>query len=348
MILVLAPMGRDARVACGLLKDAGLACRSGRGLEDLEVEHLDALGALMLTEELLTDLAIERLNKWLEAQPAWSNIPVVVLSDRTRRHLDAARNALLDNFARHAGVLLLERPISVASFVSVMRAAIATRKRQHQLRDELEARSRAEARARNLAGEMTHRVKNSLALAGAIAQQTFHAGRSLDDALAIYSERLSAMSRAQDLLTARGHANTGLGDLVDQALRPYRESEGSQPFEVDGPQVWLGEKVASTFSMVLHELATNATKYGALSVPSGKVCIRWHEDKMTDGGRQLAFEWRECGGPRVEPPTRRGFGSQLVERALAYELGGTARMAFDPTGLTCTIKATLPPVEGAH
>ena len=340
-ILVLAPLGRDAEVACDLLARAGLACAHGRDLHPLDDRPLEDLGALVLSEELLTQAGIRTIGDRLAAQPAWASVPVIVLSDLEHRRSAEARR-MLGEFERRPGVILLERPVGAVSFVSVLRAAVLTREKQYQLRDELAAREQAEARARNLADEMKHRVKNLLTLAGSVASQTFKDADVPDAVITAYAARLAAMSRAQDLLTAESHDSADLRELVNDALGPYRPGEDWAPFEVDGSDVRIGARAATALSMALHELATNAVKYGSLSVPAGRVGLRWRPEDSS-GTRMLRLEWREHGGPTVTAPTRRGFGSRLIERALAYDLGGKAEIAFDPQGIICTISAKIGP-----
>lgn len=192
-----------------------------------------------------------------------------------------------------------------------------------------------------LADEMKHRVKNVLTIASSIASQTFRGAETLDGALRVYSAPLGAMSRAQDLLTSSGEDSAAFRELVDQALRPYRSGEDWAPFEVDGPALPIAARMATAFSMALHELATNATKYGALSTPAGRVSIQWRQEDTAAGARLLHVRWHEHGGPAVVASERRGFGSRLVERALAYDVAGTPRIDFDSNGIVCLICATL-------
>ncbi len=339
-ILVLAPLGRDADVACAILGQAGFSCRSSREFSGLNVEDAKRLTALVVTEELLSTPVLATLATMLSAQPHWSNLPVVVLAYPERRAA-SKHGQDIAAFAALPGVVLLARPLDVASFVSVVRSATLARQRQFELRDQLRARERAEAQSRMLAEEMKHRVKNVLSLATSIASQTFRRAETLEGALEAYSARLGAMSRAQDLLTASGEDNADLGELVDQVLTPYGSGENWTPFDVEGDDVRITARMATTFSMALHELATNATKYGALSVPGGRVAIRWQQEEKPSGFRLLHLHWKETGGPLVVSPEKRGFGSQLVECALAYDLGGTARIDFEPEGIVCTICAML-------
>jgi two-component sensor histidine kinase len=127
--------------------------------------------------------------------------------------------------------------------------------------------------------------------------------------------------------------------MVAQALEPFREP-GNDRFRVRGPAVRLSPRMALDLAMALHELATNALKYGALSIPTGEVHLSRRVDRA---GPQphLKLRWTEVGGPPVEPPSRCGFGLRLIERSLAQDLGGEARVAFDPTGMVCTIDTPI-------
>jgi len=198
-------------------------------------------------------------------------------------------------------------------------------------------RKRAELHLRLLVNELNHRVKNSLATIQAIAAQTFHAARSLPQALEAFSARIVALAEAHDLLTRE---NWEGADLLDLLNRLEVLHGGPERFAIIGQPVRLSPRMALSLSMVLHELATNAVKYGALSTPQGQVRIAW---TVVPGPAQprLVLTWTEPGGPPVQPPTRRGFGSRLIERGLAAELSGEARIDFKPDGVVCRIEAAL-------
>jgi PAS domain S-box-containing protein len=198
-------------------------------------------------------------------------------------------------------------------------------------------RKRAELHLRLLVNELNHRVKNSLATIQAIAAQTFHAARSLPQAQEAFTARIVALAEAHDLLTRE---NWEGADLLDLLSRLEVLHGGSERFAVVGPPVRLSPRMALSLSMVLHELATNAVKYGALSTPRGHVRIAWTVVPGPAHAR-LALTWTETGGPSVRPPTRRGFGSRLIERGLAAELSGEARIDFEPDGVVCRIEAAL-------
>lgn len=198
-------------------------------------------------------------------------------------------------------------------------------------------RKRAELHLRLLVNELNHRVKNSLATIQAIAAQSFNASRSLAQAQEAFSSRIVALAEAHDLLTRENWEGAELHDLASRLALLHG---GAARFELIGPAVRLSPRAALSLSMALHELATNAVKYGALSTPAGRVTLQWN---LTPGpgAERLDLTWTESGGPPVTPPTQRGFGSRLIERGLAAELSGEAAIRFEPDGVVCHIRARL-------
>lgn len=191
----------------------------------------------------------------------------------------------------------------------------------------------AEQRQRLLALELKHRMKNTVAMIQAIANQTIRGGPEVDAIKEAFVARLSTMATAQDLLTQTVWAKASLAVLVEEALKGHSDLSR---FRIQGPAVELSSKTALAMALALHELATNATKYGALSQDGGRIDVTW---SATDG--EFGFEWRESGGPHVEPPTRRGFGSRMIERALAGYFSGTAGMDYQQTGLVFSLRGPL-------
>ena len=237
-------------------------------------------------------------------------------------------------------------PTSIARAVGIMpaRVAVLARKRQYELRDQLIARQKAETHAEMLTEEMKHRIKNSLALVGAIAFQTFRQDKPVKDSLHAFSARLKAMAIAQDVLTQGIGDGAPLHQLISKSLEPYRQHDAPDRIAISGPEVWIDARRSTSLTMAMHELATNAVKYGALSVDTGLVSVCWRVERLC-GVDHLHLEWRERGGPSVTPPETRGFGSLLVERGLAQELSGKAEIAFLPEGVVCEITTSL---EGAQ
>jgi PAS domain S-box-containing protein len=188
---------------------------------------------------------------------------------------------------------------------------------------------RAEQQRELLLNEIKHRVKNTLGTVQAIASQTFRqAPREERD---IFGARIRALASAHDLLTHQDWEKVEMADVAERALRPFREVEKDR-FETGGPALSLLPSKALLLAMALHELSTNAVKYGALSTPDGKVHLDW----QTEGPR-LILTWRETGGPAIAPPTQRGFGTTLIERAFKGEQG-QAHFDYRPEGLVCTLE----------
>ncbi|HKH34404.1 MAG TPA: sensor histidine kinase [Beijerinckiaceae bacterium] len=152
-----------------------------------------------------------------------------------------------------------------------------------------------------------------------------------------------ALSNAHNLLMQENWAGAILSEVVRAALRPHDTPDDTRFKVTAGPDIRLSAKTALAIAMALHELSTNALKYGALSVPGGCVDLSWEVRGERDAAR-FRMEWRERGGPPVKAPEKTGFGTRLVERGLASELGGTVRIAYEPGGLVCTIEAPLPRV----
>ncbi len=200
---------------------------------------------------------------------------------------------------------------------------------------DISARKEAERLQTVLVGELNHRVKNVLATVMAIARQTLGreaANRAEVDA---FEARLALMSRAHDLLTDRNWEQAELKAVVQQSLSPYSRDR----FSISGPSIRLAPRAVVSISLALHELATNAAKYGALSVPEGQICLEWW--LVGDEPARLRLRWQETGGPSVGQPTRRGFGSRLIETLLAAELKAEVRITYDPAGVICEVDAPL-------
>jgi PAS domain S-box-containing protein len=194
---------------------------------------------------------------------------------------------------------------------------------------------------RLLINELNHRVKNTLATVQSMASQTLKTEPHPAVAFEKFESRLMGLSQVHDLLTRESWHGAGLRDVAERALAPFVETtpagDGGR-LSIDGPPVFLAPGSALTMALIFHELATNALKYGALSSPGGRVALNWTYD---DGARDLVLAWTESGGPPVSPPTRRGFGSRLIERSLRGELKGAATMDYRPEGLVCAMRARL-------
>lgn len=192
--------------------------------------------------------------------------------------------------------------------------------------------------------ELDHRVKNTLASVQSIAQQTLRTAPSSEVFAESFEARLMALSRAHEMLTKQAWGRADLHDILATALEPFGGLKGPR-FTVRGPAMDISPETAVAMHMTLHELVVNAAKYGALSTPIGHVVVDWTiEDVATAGrtGQELVLRWIERGGPPLaRAPEREGFGSRLIKRGLARDLGGSAVMAFEPEGLIFTLRAPL-------
>jgi PAS domain S-box-containing protein len=192
-------------------------------------------------------------------------------------------------------------------------------------------RKRNEERQKLLLDELNHRVKNMLAIIQAIAGQTLRETPEPAAFKAAFSARLAAFARAHALLTKELWQGAALRDIVASALAPFGAEGRPDAIGIDGPAVVIKPNAAVTLCLVLHELATNAAKHGALGTPSGQVSVTW--TRIAPAGQPACVElvWGEQGGPRVEPPNKQGFGSRLIA-AGADQLGGEVAMEYAPAG----------------
>jgi PAS domain S-box-containing protein len=200
----------------------------------------------------------------------------------------------------------------------------------------IDARKQDDERMELLIDELNHRVRNTLAIVNAIATQTMKHTPSVQDFRRAFGGRIAALAKTHTLLaTKRWNAST-LHELIVQQLEPYTRDRADGVL-IAGPRLLVNPKQALTLSLVMHELAANAAKYGALSVPTGRVEIGWRIGPE----RSLRLSWQEVGGPRIAPPSRRGFGSQLIEFNIAHEFGGEARLDYRPAGVECVLTIPL-------
>lgn len=202
-------------------------------------------------------------------------------------------------------------------------------------------------RSRMLIEELNHRVKNTLAIVQSIVGHALRDASGPEQIREAIESRLFALSRSHDMLTREDWRGVGLLDLVHEALEPFGAVDIlTSRFTISGANIRLSPKAVLVLNIVLHELATNALKHGALSSDDGSILIEWHIEQQAQGNRRLLLSWKEKDGPRVSPPARAGFGSQVIEHGIAYELQGTASLRYPTDGLLCTIEIDAPEVAG--
>jgi PAS domain S-box-containing protein len=201
-------------------------------------------------------------------------------------------------------------------------------------------RKRAQERQTLLVQELNHRVKNTLSVVQSLALHTRRGSRDLDGFLEAFQARLMALSATHNILTRELWESASLKDILNVEMIPYGGLDNGR-VSVSGEPIRLKPQQALGFGLALHELATNAAKYGALSVPHGRLDISWRAEADASGQTRLAVDWVEQGGPAVEAPKRLGFGSRLIERSIRDELGGLLEMRFQPEGLRCSLSLPL-------
>ncbi len=205
---------------------------------------------------------------------------------------------------------------------------------------DITVRKRAEEHMRLLINELNHRVKNTLAIVQGIAAQTLSRNEVPPEVSETLTARLVALARAHDVLTTEKWAGADIREMAEVAAAPYQRANTS-PFRLHGPPIQLPPNTAIAFSLIFHELATNAAKYGALSTPGGEVHLSWSTTPDPDG-RRLDLTWREVGGPPVTPPTKTGFGTRLIQRGLAAEMNAAVQLDYQPGGLVFTLTVVTP------
>ena len=205
-----------------------------------------------------------------------------------------------------------------------------------QISLDITERKRGEEQRKLLINELNHRVKNTLAVVQSIASQTLRSATGLAEAGRSLSGRLVSLAKAHDILTQENWSGADLGELVIASCTAHAARER---FRLAGEAVWLPPGLALSLALALHELTTNAIKYGALSTGQGMVAISWTVGGDANGQR-LRLEWRESGGPPVAPPERKGFGTRMLGRILDPE-SGSASVAFESTGVVCVFELEL-------
>jgi two-component sensor histidine kinase len=203
---------------------------------------------------------------------------------------------------------------------------------------ETTAKVRAEKRSKLINDELAHRIQNTLALVNAIADQTFRNAASLAEARAAFNQRIRALGGAHAVLTQSNDNIAPITAVIEDALAPHQSAPGE--LCARGPPLSLGARQALTLAICIHELATNATKYGALSQPRGEVTIRWQVEPR-HGDDYFRLTWVETNGPAVIAPERRGFGSLLIEHVLADDFHGKVDVDYLPQGLRCELTTRL-------
>ncbi|WP_066472031.1 PAS domain-containing sensor histidine kinase [Bosea sp. WAO] len=210
---------------------------------------------------------------------------------------------------------------------------------------ETTAKMQSERNSRLLNAELAHRMKNVLAMIGAVANQTFRSAGSLEEAQATFGERVAALGEAHAILTQSSWSGAPIRAVIEGALAPHRIAEGR--VVLNGPALELGAKQSLTLALAINELTTNAIKYGALSRDGGRVAIAWRAG-APDSEERFALGWSESGGPPVTAPTRKGFGSRLLERVVAQDFQGKVSLGYESAGLRYELETAMVAIANAE
>lgn len=323
-VLILAPYRRDADYLETLLRQHAIAARQAAGPEELAARLSEGPGMLIVTHEALDPAVLQVIAGHLAGQQAWSEMPIVVLLDRAAPQVRV--RAELSAAWPRSRQIYYQRPLATLELLSGIQSALLSRFRQRDVRDYIE-------REVELRRELNHRVKNILASVQAIFDMTRRNATSLPEFAHDFSGRLKALSNVHSAVFEAGGETVDLANVINRTCMPYR-IDGGDRITAEGPPVEIRHDAGTTLALCLHELATNALKYGALSSPEGRVALMWE----LSGGSEpmLTVEWTESGGPPVEQPASPGYGTRYLRSAIRGLFGAPPDMVFDRDGLRCS------------
>jgi two-component sensor histidine kinase len=335
-VLVVAPFRKDADYIAGFLREQKIEVKAARAGGDL-VEYLALLpGIIVVSHEALNPDVVAKVAGHLAVQPDWSEVPIIILLER------GAPLVRIGNKLQRAWpgsrLLFHSRPIAPLELVNAIQANLLVRLRQRQVRDSIE-------RERELRLELNHRVKNILASVTSIFQMTRRGATTVEDLASDFTGRLQALSNVHTAVFEAGGDEVSLSAIVNLTISPYN-SNGVNRIHVNGPDLVVGREAGTTIALCLHELITNAIKYGALSQPDGHVEIVWAVSKALRP--EFSLDWVEIGGPAVREPTRQGYGTRYVRSALGSLLRSSPDIAFLPQGFRCSVTGPVERISPQH
>lgn len=328
-VLVLAPFRKDADYVAAFLREQKIEVKAAKADDDL-AEHIAlSPGIIVITHEALNPQVVARIAAHLAGQPDWSEVPIIVLLERTAP-VARIRSQLLNSWPG-SRLLFYTRPIAPLELVNGIQSNLLVRLRQRQVRDSIE-------RERELRLELNHRVKNILASVASIFQMTRRGATSVEGLASDFNGRLQALSNVHSAVFEAGGEEVSLSAIVDLTVSPYN-SDGVSRIDANGPDLVVRRDAGTTIALCLHELITNAIKYGALSHPDGHVELLWSIAR--NGSAEFSLNWTELGGPAVQEPTRQGYGTRYVRSALGSLFGTVPEILFAPEGFRFAVKGPL-------
>lgn len=329
-VLVLTPHAPDRESVAKILQGRGIRTETFDKLAPLVAALGEDTGAIVMSEEALNQPDWSQLVRAVSEQPTWSSYPFVLM-------VSQRRGVGPETFYRTlpleiTNVMVLERPMGSATLISAVQWALGGRQRQLMTRDHLAALEASARQQRLMTRELAHRVKNNIAMLQSIVNQTMRPYPETQRLRNLIVERFSALARAHDLLLSTDFTSADFRTLVDRTVSVHNTR-----FTMAGPDVQLSPQASLSMALVLHELSTNAVKYGALSNELGHVEITWRIDPQG----QFHLRWQECDGPPVKPVESTSFGTRLITSTL---LGlGTVDVQYPVSGLTLDF---VGPLEG--
>ncbi|MEF2073335.1 sensor histidine kinase [Consotaella aegiceratis] len=334
-LLVVAPFGNDGKVLSRVLSSLPCDIEVWNREVDDPVTMVAWADVLLLTAEGLHHDAFKLFVARLSEEPSWSNPPVVIIGED--RHTAEVASRRLRQARPALPVIILLRPCVEIEIRSAVSAALESRRAQKLVRDELGRREAAEDRANFLYRELSHRVQNMFAIIKVIAIRTEAESQDSKQFRDAFGSRIEGLSAVYAALRAKDGTYADVRAVIDGAVGAILADRSDKArLQLSGPELYIGSDVASSLGLVLHELASNARKYGALSVESGRVDIRWHDE-----GEHAMLFWQEIDGPAVPPPQREGFGTRVIKQSMNSFAKGSTDYRLDPSGVVCTIRFPL-------
>jgi two-component sensor histidine kinase len=327
--LVLAPFRKDADYIAALLREQNVSVMAANADQDLLQPLALAPGIIVITHEALKPDVVVKIADHIANQPDWSEVPIIILLERAAP-ISRIRTQLQSSWPG-SRLMFHTRPIAALELVNAIQSNLLVRLRQRQVRDSIE-------RERELRLELNHRVKNILASVSSIFRMTKRDAATVDDLANDFTDRLQALSNVHTAVFEAGGEEVSLSAVVDVTMSPYNRG-GVSHIDVRGEDVIVTREAGTTIALCLHELITNAIKYGALSHPEGKVNLSWEVERA--GDPSFSLNWVEVGGPPVQQPTRQGYGTRYVRSALGSLFGKVPAITFAPIGFQCSIGGPL-------
>lgn len=328
-VLVLAPFRKDADYIAASLREQKVAVRHSPAGEDLTHNLLLSPGVIVITHEALSPPVVATIGGHLASQPDWSEVPILILLERAA---PVARiRGQLERSWPSARLLFHTRPIARLELVNSIQTNLLVRLRQKQVRDAIE-------REVELRLELNHRIKNILASVTSIFQMTRRGASTVEELAADFTGRLHALSNVHTAVFEAGGEEVSLLSVIAMTVAPYN-GDGLGRIKADGPDVLISPTSATTIALCLHELTTNAIKYGALSQKDGRVDVAWSISE--EASPVFSMNWVETGGPKVVEPTRQGYGTKYVRSALGSLFGSAPEIIFAAQGLLCRAAGPL-------